>query len=126
VAHGAEDLGGDDASQLGGPGSVDEWFSTAALTEQMQDKLLLLCVCHGYSQDAIDAFLEDSSFVLGIVAPTSALEASEAEAFFPSFLGALRPASAIEIDPVAVKETLEQINHFSGGKMKHFSKGLPS
>jgi hypothetical protein len=89
VAHGAEDLGGDDASQLAGPGSLDEWFSMAALTEQMQDKLLLRCVSHGYTQDAIDAFVRDSSLVPGLVAPTSALEASEAQAFFPNFLEAL-------------------------------------
>jgi hypothetical protein len=88
VAHGAEDLGGDDASQLAGPGSLDEWFSMAALTAQMQDKLLLLCVCHSYTQDAIDAFVRDSSLVPGLVA-TSALEASEAQAFFPNFLEAL-------------------------------------
>jgi hypothetical protein len=126
VAHGAEDLGGDEASQLAGPGSADEWFSTAALTEQMQDKLLLLCVCHGYSPDPIDAFVRDTSIVLSIVAPTSALEASEAEAFFPNFLEALQPTSAIEIDPTVVEEKLEQTNHYSGGKMKLFSQGLPS
>ena len=89
VAHGAEDLGGDDASQLAGPGSLDEWFSMAALTAQMQDKLLLLCVCHSYTQDAIDAFVRDSSLVQGLVAPTSPPEASEAQAFFPNFLEAL-------------------------------------
>jgi hypothetical protein len=33
--------------------------------------------------------VRDSSLVPGLVAPTSALEASEAQAFFPNFLEAL-------------------------------------
>jgi hypothetical protein len=126
VAHGGKDLGGSVASPLAGPGNVDDWFSTAELTQQMQDKVLLLCVCYGYCKDAIDAFVRDSSLALSIVAPTVALEKSEAEAFFPSFLAMLQPTSVTEIDPLALRRILGQTNHLSGGKMRLFSQGLPS
>ena len=126
VAHGAEDEGGQDASFVEGPGSVDEWFSVAALTEQMQDKLLLLCVCHGHCQDAIDAFVLDTSLCLSLVAPNSELTTSEAEAFFPNFLMMLQPTSAKEIDPKTIQEVLMRTNHYATGKMDLFSQGLPS
>ena len=116
VAHGGEDLGGSDVSQLAGPGNVDDWFSTAELTQQMQDKVLLLCVCYGCCQDAIDAFVRDSSLALSVVAPTVALEASEAEAFFPSFLAMLHPTSATEIAPLLCSKFLDKPITYPAGR----------
>lgn len=125
VGHGAKDLGGKDASHFGGPGAVKEWHSTIELTEGMQDKVVLLCVCDGYCQDAVDAFVTESSLCLSLIGSNAILTASEARNFFPNFLETLKPDSLQEIDPIALKRALEINNHYANGKMRLVSDGLP-
>jgi hypothetical protein len=52
VAHGGPDPVNGDVSIVEGPSGRLDWHSIVELTENLQDKIVALCVCHGYCEDS--------------------------------------------------------------------------
>jgi len=125
VAHGGPDPNDDTVTEVDGPPGVTDWYSLAALSENLQEKFVMLAVCYGYCADAISAFTQEDSWALSLLASPVLLSGREAIAFFPNFLEELSALCPENIDPVQIQQALVTNNVHSGNKMKLFSEGLP-
>src|SRR5580704_9065651 len=85
VAYGGKDPNDGTISELDGPPGLGDWYSLAAISEQLQDKFVMLAVCHGYCADAISALTCEDSWALSLLASQVSLNSKEAIDFFPSF-----------------------------------------
>ncbi len=124
IAHGGDDTGDGKVSNIDGPTGISEWYSMAAVSDFLNDKFIALCVCHGYCEDAISAFLHDGPSALSLLAPTKDLSVDEALAFFPAFFKDLSQSSLNSIDPNEIRAAMNSNNHLSNKKMRLYSDGL--
>ena len=122
-AHGGR-VDGTEASKIQAGDMVTTWYLLQHLNLNLEDKLVCLCVCHGYNGDAINTLPQGNLFALTVVAPKDAISGQEAVLFFPKFFATLAPLCPNEIDPNIVREKVNELNNLVGNKMKIFSQGL--
>lgn len=126
VAHGEEDPKNGEVNVVVGPEGNSHWYFLSELSENLQDKFLMLCVCYGFCTDVRSAFVSRDSLCLSVLAPMDSLDADEAEAFFPAFLGELNSSAKRSIDPNDIVRALKSTNSLSKGKMHLYSEGHSS
>lgn len=98
-----------------------DWYVLHGLEMQLQDKLVLLCVCEGQGDEAIDTIVRGDHFALMLVGSNRKITRMEAEAFFPRFLSELAQLSYSSIDPDVVALVLGEQNHLANDKMLIYS-----
>ncbi len=126
VAHGAPDVSEVEASKVVIPGGRSNWYELASRSSGLSNKLVCLAVCHGFCQDAIDAFVSSGEFALALVAPNAKLSRTEVIEFFPRFFEELKESSLESIDPNHVRDAVGRQNQHSQDKMKIFSQAISS
>lgn len=97
---------------------VQCWQLFAVSGIELDNKLVVLCVCSGFNQDAIDAVCNSTVGALGLVAPDAAIRRDEAVAFIPALLATLANASPSEINPDYVKTLVSELKDLARNKMK--------
>jgi hypothetical protein len=125
-ADGGPNPGNGDLSIVEEPSGDLDWYSLVEFTENLQDKFVGLCVCHGYCEDTTCAFVTATSLCLSLVAPEAELTADEASSFFPDFLKAVDSVSIESVDPNDIRRALESTNRLAEKKMRLYSLGLSS
>jgi hypothetical protein len=116
--HGNAGTGGAAATMKLGTDLDMNYYLLQAVPMNLSDKVVVLCVCEGFCQDAIDTFVKGEHFALMLVAPDKPLSRQEAEAFFPVFLAEVNAHSYESIDPSIVDMVLGEQNHHANGKMR--------
>ena len=122
VAHGCPDPGDGTASEVIAPDGKSHWYYLSGLLPNLRDKTVCLAVCYGSCVDAVEALTKGEMFALTLVAPKSGLSASEALAFYPTFLEELNRSFAPSIEyPNLVQRCVDNNNHLANRKMRVYS-----
>jgi len=126
VTHGGDDPGDGRANPVRTASGRNNWFYIAGLSSNLKNKLVCLAVCHGYCEDAIQAFLNGDLFALTLVGSKTKLNQKEAIEFFPPFFEELNDYSTTSIDPNIVKLCVNNNNDKASNKISVYSNLLSS